>query len=312
MGDVIHGFTVVALIIAAGFAVARTGVLGPHAEKVLSALVFNVTTPALIITHTATTHPDELFSPLFVVIVAAEMVMLALVACSYRLVGRKPWDRAIFAGMSASYVNAANLGIPFAVYILSDARPAVLTIVFQTSLYAPLALLLVDVYRGAHSATHATRRPQEFLTSLKNPIVVSAAIGIFLSVTGITLSSAIFDPLQLLSDAAVGLALIFFGVSLSSTTFLQKGSVSKREAAGLSVAKSVLHPAVGVGIATLMGLEPAGVIAAGLMAALPTAQNVFIYSSRYNTAPHLARDVSVITTFAALPVMLVIALVFGG
>jgi len=54
---------VVALIIAAGFGVGRAGILGPHAEKVLSALVFNVTTPALIITHTATTRPGALFSP---------------------------------------------------------------------------------------------------------------------------------------------------------------------------------------------------------------------------------------------------------
>ncbi|WOT02828.1 hypothetical protein [Corynebacterium pyruviciproducens] len=63
MGNVIHRFAVVALIIAAGCGVGRAGVLGPHAEKVLSALVFNVTTPALIITHTATTRPGALFSP---------------------------------------------------------------------------------------------------------------------------------------------------------------------------------------------------------------------------------------------------------
>lgn len=255
MGDVIHGFTVVALIIVAGFAVARTGVLGSHAEKVLSALVFNVTTPALIITHTATTRPAELFSPLFFVIVAAEMVMFVLVAVGYRLVGRTRWDRAIFAGMSTSYVNAANLGIPFAVYILSDAHPAVLAIVFQTSLYAPFALLLVDASRGRH-ASDTRARGRNRWAPLKNPIVIAAAIGIAVSLTGVTIPSMIFDPLQLLSDAAVGLALIFFGVSLSSTTFLEKGAVSRREAAGLSVAKSILHPVVGWGLLRLWGWIP--------------------------------------------------------
>lgn len=255
MGDVIHGFTVVALIIVAGFAVARTGVLGSHAEKVLSALVFNVTTPALIITHTATTRPAELFSPLFFVIVAAEMVMFVLVAVGYRLVGRTRWDRAIFAGVSTSYVNAANLGIPFAVYILSDAHPAVLAIVFQTSLYAPFALLLVDASRGRH-ASDTRARGRNRWAPLKNPIVIAAAIGIAVSLTGVTIPSMIFDPLQLLSDAAVGLALIFFGVSLSSTTFLEKGAVSRREAAGLSVAKSILHPVVGWGLLRLWGWIP--------------------------------------------------------
>jgi len=214
-----------------------------------------VTTPALIITHTATTRPAELFSPLFFVIVAAEMVMFVLVAVGYRLVGRTRWDRAIFAGVSTSYVNAANLGIPFAVYILSDAHPAVLAIVFQTSLYAPFALLLVDASRGRH-ASDTRARGRNRWAPLKNPIVIAAAIGIAVSLTGVTIPSMIFDPLQLLSDAAVGLALIFFGVSLSSTTFLEKGAVSRREAAGLSVAKSILHPVVGWGLLRLWGWIP--------------------------------------------------------
>ena len=156
--------------------------------------------------------------------------------------------------------------------------------------------MLVDTSR---SASHEILRP------LKNPIVIAAAIGVTLSVTGWTLPSVVFEPLTILSDAAVGLALVFFGVSLSSTRFLEAGTVSRREAAA---AKSVLHPAVAIGIAVALGLDSPSVVAAGIMGALPTAQNVFIYSSQYGTAPHLARDVSVITTLAALPTMLVISL----
>lgn len=159
--------------------------------------------------------------------------------------------------------------------------------------------MLVDTSR---SASHEILRP------LKNPIVIATAIGVTLSVTGWTLPSVVFEPLTILSDAAVGLALVFFGVSLSSTRFLEAGTVSRREAAGLAAAKSVLHPAVAIGIAVALGLDSPSVVAAGIMGALPTAQNVFIYSSQYGTAPHLARDVSVITTLAALPTMLVISL----
>lgn len=124
--------------------------------------------------------------------------------------------------------------------------------------------MLVDTSR---SASHEILRP------LKNPIVIAAAIGVTLSVTGWTLPSVVFEPLTILSDATVGLALVFFGVSLSSTRFLEAGTVSRRVAAGLAAAKSVLHPAVAIGIAVALGLD---------------SQSVFIYSSRYGTAPHLA------------------------
>ena len=44
-----------------------------------------------------------------------------------------------------------------------------------------------------------------------------------------------------------------------------------------------------------------------MIAALPTAQNVYQFALRYDAAPVLARDTILITTFASLPIVLVIA-----
>jgi predicted permease len=48
------------------------------------------------------------------------------------------------------------------------------------------------------------------------------------------------------------------------------------------------------------------------MAALPTAQNIFTYSLRYDRGVYLTRDTIFVTTLASAPVILVAALVFGG
>ena len=44
-----------------------------------------------------------------------------------------------------------------------------------------------------------------------------------------------------------------------------------------------------------------------MCAALPTAQNVFVYAVRYRTSVPLARDVVSTTTLACIPALIVIA-----
>ena len=48
-----------------------------------------------------------------------------------------------------------------------------------------------------------------------------------------------------------------------------------------------------------------------LLAALPTAQNVFNYADRYETDVVLARDVVLLTTLVSLPVLLLLSVVLG-
>ena len=49
-----------------------------------------------------------------------------------------------------------------------------------------------------------------------------------------------------------------------------------------------------------------------VMAALPTAQNIFTYSLRYQRAVYLTRDAIFVTTLGSAPVILLAALIFQG
>jgi malonate transporter and related proteins len=46
-----------------------------------------------------------------------------------------------------------------------------------------------------------------------------------------------------------------------------------------------------------------------LLAALPTAQNVFTYADRYEADVTVARDAVLVTTLASLPVLLLLSVV---
>jgi predicted permease len=71
-------------------------------------------------------------------------------------------------------------------------------------------------------------------------------------------------------------------------------------------------PAVAFLLAKLVfDLSPAEVYAVTVLAALPTAQNVFNYALRYDTAVILARDTVSVTTLGAAPLVFMLAALFG-
>ena len=57
----------------------------------------------------------------------------------------------------------------------------------------------------------------------------------------------------------------------------------------------------------LFGLDGHELFVAVVLAALPTAQNVFVYASRYGRGETLARDAVLLSTLLALPVIVVVA-----
>ena len=61
----------------------------------------------------------------------------------------------------------------------------------------------------------------------------------------------------------------------------------------------------------MWGLDSQNLYAVVILAALPSAQNVYNFAATYGKGIVVARDTVFITTFTALPVMLTIALLFG-
>jgi predicted permease len=61
----------------------------------------------------------------------------------------------------------------------------------------------------------------------------------------------------------------------------------------------------------VLGLRDTGLLAVTVLAALPTAQNIFIHATRYGRSEVVARDAIFLTTVLSLPVLFVVAAVLG-
>ena len=71
--------------------------------------------------------------------------------------------------------------------------------------------------------------------------------------------------------------------------------------------KLAVMPGLAVVVGLAAGLSGGQLLAPVVTAALPTAQNVFMYASRYGTAKDLARDAVLLTTAGFVPVVLLAA-----
>jgi predicted permease len=71
-------------------------------------------------------------------------------------------------------------------------------------------------------------------------------------------------------------------------------------------------PVIAWAVATyVFGLAPHDVLIVTVLAALPTAQNVFNYSQRYGVGEVISRDTVFLTTVGCVPVLIAITLLLG-
>ncbi|GGG17653.1 membrane protein [Rhodococcoides trifolii] len=303
MSGVIAGFTVIFVVIAVGYIIARAGVLGDAGEQVLGRLVFFVATPALLFETLARADLRSVFSPtLAVTSVSAFAVGAAYFAGA--LVAKRHVADATVGALSASYVNASNLGIPIAVYVLGDASFVAPLLLFQILVYSPLALTLLDVSTSKAGASLRATVTAPF----RNPIVLAALAGLVVAAVGLDLPDPLMQPIVLIGGASVPGALLAFGMSLYGVRVLQRGTSPRRDVAVAAALKMLVLPVLAWVLARfvwhLEGTELFGVV---VIASLPTAQNVFIYASRYGRGVVLARDSAFVTTLISIPVIALVS-----
>jgi len=306
MAGVLIGFAIIGFIIAAGYLVGRLGILGPDAGFVLNRIVFFVLSPCLLFTVLESAKVSALFSSLIVVSLVAALIAFGV----YAIVARSVWQRGVpeivVGALGAGYVNANNIGIPVAVYVLGSAAYSAPVVLLQLLVFAPVALTILDV-----TTTGRVSIRRVLLTPLTNPLIIGSALGVILAVTGWHPPAAVLQPFELLGGAAVPVVLLAFGISLHGQKLLQAGS-GRRDVLAASAIKLVGMPLVawlvGHFVFDLQG-HPLFVVVA--LAALPAAQNVFNYAQRYSRGEIIARDTVLITTIGSIPVLVLVAAVLG-
>jgi malonate transporter and related proteins len=305
---VLAGFATIGIIIGLGFLLAQLKILDATAQGVLTRIAYYVASPALMVTVLGGTDVHRLLSANLIASLASVVVAASLAVLLARLLWKREAGDTVIAAFCSAYVNAGNLGLPIAAYALGDAALVAPMLLAQLIILQPTGLAVLDVITQVPSPDISRRRLLLIRLSrpLRNPLAVGSLVGLTLALTGIKLPLFINAPLTLVGGIAVPSMLLAYGVSLrlgprpgAGEPLIQVGT--------LVLLKLVVQPIAAYLIgAYAVGLEGRDLLAVTVIAALPTAQNVFTLAMRYDRGVILARDTIFVATLLSVPVILVI------
>ncbi len=304
--QVLTGFVVVGVAIIVGYVIGRIDLLGEHGRPVLARLIFFVLSPFLMFVVLSQADVSTLFSALLPVSAIAAVAVFVIHGVVARFVWRRPAGDTLIGLLSAGQVNSNNIGIPLSLYILGSAAFPAPVILMQLIVFTPITMAIFE------AITTGQRRPLPILRrTIGNPIVIASFLGVLISLSGLELPPIVLDPLQLIADACVPVLLIAYGMSLHGQRVLSS-SGRRRDILLASGLKLVVMPLTAWAVAAFVfDLSPDDVLIVTVLAALPTAQNVFNFAQRYDVGETIARDTVFVTTLGCVPVLFAATLLLG-
>lgn len=306
MLESLTGFVVVGVAILVGWILGRIDLLGEHARPVLARLTFFVLSPFLLFVVLSQADVRTLFSALLPVSAVAAGVILLAYALVARFVWRRSVGETVIGALSAGQVNSNNIGIPLSLYLLGSAAYPAPVILLQLLVFTPIAMAILDAVTSGRSSLW-----RSVLRTLSNPIVVGSVLGTLVSVSRVELPPVILQPAVLIANACVPILLISYGISLHGQRVLS-ASGRRRDVILATTLKLLAMPVVAWAAAEFVfGLSPHDVLIVTVLAALPTAQNVFNYSQRYGVGETISRDTVFLTTIGCVPVLITVTLLLG-
>lgn len=302
MINALTGFVLLAVIVLVGWALRRWGNLPDDTETVLGRLAYLALAPCLLFEGTANAELRRLAgAPLLVSALAAAICFTVFAVLFLRR------DRGIrvLGALAGGYTNANYIGIPVATYVLGDASLVVPVVLLQLLIVTPVALALLETSgRGTASWRSIILGP------MANPLVIAVTLGALINITGVRMPHVLAVPVTTIGQATVPAVLIAFGMSLSGRRVLAPGP-DRLPTVVAVLLKTAGMPAVAVLLAWALGLPRDTMFTVTILAALPTAQNLYLYAQRAATAQVLIRDAIFLSTVCCLPVMLIVTILLG-
>src|SRR5690606_21775444 len=283
-------------VMALGWTATRTGLLPAAALDALSAFAFRFALPALVF-RLVGGRPLSSLDPAFCGgYLLAGSVVFALVFAVARFLRRAPVAAAGARSTAASVGNLGFLGPPLVVAFFGErgAGPLAMAILAEITVVLSVGAVLMSTARSERAGTAALL----VRGTVQNPVVVAILLGGAFAATGAALPAPADDFLGFLGAAAGPTALFALGGALAAQR-IGRGTVAV--AAGVAAAKLVAHPALAWWVlGPLLRLEPFWVQSGVLLAALPTAGNVYLVAQHYRADAHQVSAAALVSTVASI------------
>jgi malonate transporter and related proteins len=293
-------------LILIGYIAAKASRQGADALGWMNTFIVYAALPALFFKLVSRTPIEDLTRIDFIL---AQLVAVYAIYAAIFLVGfllrKASFADCTIQAFGGAYGNIGYMGPGLALLALGEeaAVPVALIVCFENAMHFIVAPAMMALSGGDKRPPMTVALDVIRKVSL-HPFILSTAAGFAVAAFGLEVPLAAMRLVDYLAQAAAPCALFAMGVTLALRP-LKRVPV---EIGYIAVAKLVALPALMYGVLTSVGgIDAAWVHSAVLLAALPTATNVFVISQHYGVWQERASATVLITTLlsiATLPVLL--------
>ena len=291
-------------LIGLGYGAGRRRFFTEEATAYLTKFVFYFALSAMIFRFAANLSLEDLYQPRYIAAYLWGSGFVYGIALAVSFLRGKGIEEASIEAQCAVIGNTGFLGVPMLALLLGPEAvgPVMLVLAMDLIVFGSLIVILVTGGRDGRMGVAVLGTVGMGL--LKNPMIVSMALGLMVSVMEVKLPVPAQEFLTILGGAATPGALFAIGASLAS-----KSAERMVIASWLSFAKLVLHPGfVAFSALFLFPLEPYQAAVMISCASLPVAGNIYILAQHYGIAPQrVSASILISTAASVLTVPLVIA-----
>jgi len=283
------------LLIGTGYGATRSGLLPLEAVAHLTKFVFFFALSAMLFGFASTLEFGEIFDARLAIAYLIPTAALYLLVTLVALRRGTGFAEAAVEAQCGVIGNVGFLGLPMLVILLGPqaAAPIILMLSIDLIVFGSLFVAIIVGRREGGRGLQIVGRVLGGL--LRNPMIMSIAIGLLWSYFALPVPGPIETYLDLLGRTATPCALFVIGASLAG-----KSAERLSVAAWLSGVKLIGHPLAVAASGAAFGLRPEILAVAVASAAMPVAGNIYIVAQHYRVAPQRASSAILISTVLSI------------
>lgn len=269
----------------------------------LNAVAYYGALPALIFTSTYDQPIRALLSPsLFGGVFTVLLGMAALAGVVHR--HRQPDSRRSVAIIQSYHSNIGYLGLPLVAVAFGAEVTAVASVILGIASLGQvfLTVLILSTINGADVVFR-----DQILELAENPVLAALALGIGVSVLGLSVPSPVASGLGYFGDLALPLALLCVGASLKTDL----GEVDIGATGSVLALKNGCMPALAWVVFTVLAVDANALAAGVVMLGTPAAVSTYVFASELGGDENFASLNVFVTTIVSLGTLFILIELLG-
>lgn len=274
---------------AIGYITRRAGLITEEEVRRFNHLIFIAFFPPLMFDNIYSADISEAFDGKVILFAVAFILGIYLVSIPLvKSIESNP--KTIGAMVQAIYrSNFVLMGLPIAMNVYGKGNVSVTAtlIMVIVPLYNVIAVFTLEYFRGGKPSV-----PHMLKKVAQNPIIIGAVVAIVFLAFGIKVPDTAMKVVSGMSDATTPIALVLLGASFT----VESVSRGKRNLIITIAARLIIVPAIGLTIATLIGIRGVAFVSLIAMMAAPPAVSSFTMAQAMDSDGELAGNAVIFAT----------------